>query len=110
MRKARIKHSDFSRIFPEREFGIIDRYMQSIWLVDFGDRYEIQQRVSLLCVFLSLFFYIFVTPLVLFLKGFFGAIDMCKCFAPYALGKPIRKDDCYHDSEKTNELIKVAGW
>ena len=110
MRKQKIKTAEFKKIFTKRTMNWRQRYMQTIWFVDMHSHYEIHQKVSILCLILSPLFYIAVTPLVFFFKGAFGVSAVWSEFMPYALGKPIRVDQCYHGVESTDALIKLAGW
>ncbi len=110
MRKQKIKTTEFKKIFTKRVMNWRQKYMQTIWFVDMDSHYEIHQKVSILWLILSPLFYIAVTPLVFFFKGAFGVGAVWSEFVPYALGKPIRVDQCHHGAESTDALIKLAGW
>lgn len=110
MRKAKISNKNFQSIFTKRTMNWRQKYMQTIWFVDMDSHYEIHQKVSILCLILSPLFYIAVTPLVFFFKGAFGVGAVWSEFMPYALGKPIRVDECYHNADSTEALIKLVGW
>ena len=110
MRKYKIRKKDFERIFTRRKLTLRERYMQTFWFVDCESHYELHQKISLLCLIVSPIFYLLLTVPIFLVRGLIGVCDMYKYFLPYAMGKPLRVDGCYHKVETTEALIKLAGW
>ena len=110
MRKYKVSNKEFQEVFPNRTLKLREKHMQTFWFIDCGSHYELHQKVSLLCLILSPLFYLAVSIPVFIFRGCFGVSDMIRYFVPYAIGKPIRSDMCYHGAESTERLIKLAGW
>ena len=110
MKQVKIKTSDFQNIFTKRNITWREKYLQTVWFVDMESHYEIHQKVNILGLITSILFYSIATIPILIINGVYGVRDVWKDITPYMLGKPIRVDQCYHGTEPTEALKKLAGF
>ena len=110
MRKRKISHNSFNRIFANRTFTIRDKIGRNIYLVHNDDGYFVEEHLSLtLKVVSTILMPVFIIGVFIY-KGICGVAEVSGDMKYIYKRSPVRVDCFYKNTSQGDALINLAKW